>query len=82
MSTFNDKIKNRTYSVSAKGTRNFQSVSITEGFDVVVDETFDEFAFEAEKQRLKDRLLEETKNYLNVFTEEIAFDSDITVKKR
>lgn len=73
-------IVTKNYSISVKGTRNYQSISISEGFEVAIDETFDEFQFEAEKQKLKDKLVEESKNYLNVFVEEITFDGSISIK--
>jgi hypothetical protein len=72
-------IEKRSYVVSVKGTKNYQSVSLSEGFEVLVDEQFDVFAFEEEKQKLKDRLVVETKSLLNTFVEERKFDDEIDV---
>lgn len=58
-------ISKKSYSVSVKLTRNYQSISLTEGFEVIVDDKFDEFVYEAEKQAVKDRLVEESKKYLD-----------------
>lgn len=59
-------IEKKNYTVSVKLTRNYQSISLTEGFDVTVDDSFNEFDFEQQKQEVKDRLAEEAKKYLNI----------------
>ncbi len=71
------KIKTKNYSVSVKLTKNYQSINLTEGFEVEVDVDYDEFAFEAMKQEIKDRLVEEANKYINTVTnnkDEIQLD--------
>ncbi len=36
------KVSKKSFTISYSGTKNFQSVKITEGFEVEVDETFSE----------------------------------------
>jgi hypothetical protein len=72
-------LKERTYTVSIKGTKNYQSVNLTEGFSAVVDEKFDEFNWAAMKEDLKGRLIEETKKCLANFTEQRQFDDNIEI---
>jgi len=71
------KLSKKIYSVSTKGSKNYQSVTLTEGFEVSVDEDFDEFEYETQKAALKDRLITETKQYLNTFVEEREMDDSI-----
>jgi predicted DNA-binding antitoxin AbrB/MazE fold protein len=71
------KTTKRIYNLSIKGTKNYQSVSVTEGFEVEVDKDFNELEFEVEKQKLKDKLTEETKKLLNQFTESRKIDDNI-----
>ena len=72
-------ITKKSYTVSVKGSKNFQSVSLTEGFDVDIDDSFNAFDFEQEKQKLKDRLVDEIKSYLNVFVKEREIDDEIDI---
>lgn len=58
-------VNKKTYNVSIKLTRKFNSISITEGFEVEVDKDFNEFEFETHKQMIKDKLIEEGKKYLD-----------------
>lgn len=72
-------IEKKTYSVSVKATRNYQSVSVSEGFDVMIDDKFNQFDFEQEKQRLKDRLVDEARTLIGGFVEQIQIDEDINL---
>lgn len=71
------KTTKRTYTVSVKGSKNYQSVSLTEGFEVEMDEHFNIIDFETEKNTVKERLIEETQNYLNEFVDEQALDREL-----
>lgn len=63
------KTTKRTCTVSVKGSRNFQSVSLTEGFEVDIDEKFNILDFENERNVVKERLINETQNFLDEFVE-------------
>lgn len=58
-------IEKKIYNVSVKATRKFQSVSITEGFEVTMDKDYDEFQYESFKQMIKDKLIVEARQYLD-----------------
>ena len=60
-------IQKKSFTVSVRGSKNYQSVELSQSFDVLVDDSYDEFSFQAEQQRLKDQLIEETNNYLDSF---------------
>ena len=62
------KINKKVWSASVKLTKNYQSINLTEGFEVEVDKDFDEFSYEAMKQDIKDRLVEEANKYINNVT--------------
>jgi hypothetical protein len=70
-------ITEKTYSVSIKATKNFNSVSVTEGITVKVDDTFADLEWEVSKQELKDRLIEETKKLINKWDDDLQLDKDI-----
>lgn len=72
-------LKERTYTISIKGTKNFQSVNLTEGFTATVDEKFDEFEWTTMKEALKDRLIAETKKCLQGFVQERNLDDEIEI---
>lgn len=72
-------LKERTYTVSIKGTKNYQSINLTEGFSAVVDEKFDEFSWATMKEDLKARLIEETKKCLNNFIQQRTLDDNIEI---
>lgn len=55
------KITKKHYGISVKATMKYQSYTVTEGFEVEVDDDFDSFAFEEAKQELKDRVMVEAK---------------------
>lgn len=67
----------RTYTVSIKASKNYQSVSLTEGFEVDVDEKFNELDFDVEKQKLKDKLVSEANDFINSFVEEREISDSI-----
>lgn len=67
----------KSFSVSVKPTKNYQSIALTEGFEVVVDENFSEFDYEIEKQAIKDRLAVEAKKYLDSTTNVGNLDIDM-----
>lgn len=73
------KITKKEYTVSVKGSKNYQSISLTEGFETEVDEDFSQFDFESEKQLIKDRLIDEAKEYLNEFVEQRELDDNIDI---
>ena len=65
------KITEKTYEVSVKGSKNFQSVGVTESFTVLIDDKFDQLEFETTKVQLKERLIDEVKSYINQFDNEM-----------
>lgn len=73
------KITKKEYTVSVKGSKNYQSISLTEGFEVNVDEDYSHIDFESEKQQIKDRLIDEAKDYLNEFVEQRELDDSINL---
>lgn len=75
----NMNLEKRNYSISIKGSKNFQSVSLTEGFEVNVDEDFNELDFTQEKELLKNRLIDETKKTLTEFVDGRKVDDDIDI---
>lgn len=64
------KITKKHYSISVKATQNYQSYTVSEGFEVEVDDDFDSFAFEEAKQELKDRVLVEAKEGVEMMNEQ------------
>ena len=71
------KINKKVWSASVKLTKNYQSINLTEGFEVEVDKDFDEFSYEAIKQDIKDRLVEEANKYINNVTNYDKIDLEL-----
>lgn len=71
------KINKKVWSASVKLTKNYQSINLTEGFEVEVDKDFDEFSYEAMKQDIKDRLVEEANKYINNVTNYDKIDLEL-----
>ena len=73
-------IKEKTYNVTLKGTKNYNSVSVTEGVTVFIDDNYNEFEFETYKQQLKDRLKKETRDLSDSWNNDMDIDLSIEEK--
>ena len=71
------KEKERTYAITLKGSRNYNSVSVTEGFTISVDDGYNQLEFESMKTSLKDKLTQEVKKLINDFDTDLRIDETI-----
>lgn len=60
-------IKERSFNVTLKATKNYNSAAVTEGLTVLVDDQFNELDWEVMKQEVKDKLTEEVKKLLETW---------------
>lgn len=58
------KITKRTFNFSVKESKNYNSVSIEEGFEAEVGTPFDEINFQKMKKEVKDKIKMEVRNEL------------------
>lgn len=71
------KLTKKNFTMTVSGTKNFQSVKLTEGFEVEVNDEFNELEFESMKSQLKDRLIKEVLAGITDFNKEREIDDAI-----
>ena len=68
------KVTKKSYNVSVTASKDFQSIKLTEGFEVEVNDDFDELQYEDMKTKLQDRLLSQVHGDMKKYVSERKLD--------